>query len=72
MHFEDITLVHALPGRVRLKLGEMKNNPALAREVKKMLSAKPGVFRVEVNYTTGSILLQFDPEVIDLFQAANY
>ena len=72
MHFEDITLVHALPGRVRLKLGEMKNNPALARDLKKHLSAKPGILRVEVNHTTGSVLLHFDPGVIDLFQAVNY
>lgn len=67
MEFEDITIVHVLPGRVRLKLAELKNNPVMAREVKQRLSRNAGISRVAVNPITGSILMHYDPKVIDLF-----
>ena len=48
-------------------MAKLKNNPAMALDVKQRLSRKAGVSRVEVNPTTGSILMHYDPKVIDLF-----
>ena len=66
MECEEFTIVHMLPGRVRLKLAELKNNPDLARYLKQRLCRHAGISRVEVNPTTGSILMHYDPRVIDL------
>jgi copper chaperone CopZ len=55
-----VRVVHAIPGRVRLKIGEVRDNPALAWDVEEQLSRIPGVKRVEANPVTGSVLVLFD------------
>jgi hypothetical protein len=60
-----IKVVHAMPGRVRVKLSRLKNNPAFAREIQERLSGVEGIQRVEVNLVTGSVLLLYDAEGVD-------
>ena len=67
MAIDEFTVIHALPGRVRLKVAGIKNNPSLAQEIKQRLSNKAGVSRVQINPITGSVLMYYDPRVIDLF-----
>lgn len=62
MEDEDIQIVHAIPGRVRLKIADIKNNPSLVRLIKNRLSAIAGIKRVEGNPITGTVLVQFDPQ----------
>jgi len=60
MGIGGIKVVHTIPGRVRVKLSQIKENPALAREVHERLSAVQGIQRAEVNPITGSILVLYD------------
>ncbi|HEX8203583.1 MAG TPA: hypothetical protein VF590_24115 [Isosphaeraceae bacterium] len=54
-------ILHALPGRVRLRVAGLKRDPALAREIEGRLSADPAIRRVEASLVTGSVLILFDP-----------
>jgi Heavy metal associated domain 2 len=60
MGIGGIKIVHAIPGRVRVKISRLKENPALVREIQERLSAVRGIQRVEVNPITGSILVLYD------------
>jgi hypothetical protein len=57
---EGVSVVHAVPGRVRLKVTEVKNNLALAQAVRERLSALPGIRGVETNIVTGSVLVLYE------------
>jgi hypothetical protein len=61
MESEPVELLHATPGRIRLRVPEVKANPALAREIQKQFSTFKGVRRVEANPLTGSVLVLYDP-----------
>lgn len=60
MDLEGIELLHAIPGRVRLRVPEMKGNPELAREIQAHLSSIKLVHRSEANPVTGSVLILYD------------
>ncbi len=68
MDLEGLKVVHALPGRVRLRVAKVKGNPALARQAQKKLAQVPGIRQVEATPGTGSLLIQYDGE---LFSAAS-
>ncbi len=68
MELEGLKVVHALPGRVRLRVAKVKGNPALARQAQKKLAQVPGIRQVEATPGTGSLLIQYDGE---LFSAAS-
>ena len=57
---KGITVVHALPGRVRLKIPGVKDNPNLARQAQEKLVRVPGIQGVEANPATGSLLILYD------------
>jgi hypothetical protein len=58
---DSVRVVHAIPGRVRLKVTGVKDNPGLAAALEERLLGVEGIHRVEVNPVTGSILLLYDP-----------
>jgi hypothetical protein len=60
MGISGIQVIHAIPGRVRVKISRLKENPALGREIRERLSAVQGIQRVEVNPITGSVLILYD------------
>jgi hypothetical protein len=60
MESGGIKVVHAIPGRVRVKIAGLKENADLVREVQGRLSAVQGIQRVEVNPITGSVLILYD------------
>jgi Heavy metal associated domain 2 len=60
MESGGIRVVHAIPGRVRVKIAGLKENADLVREVQGRLSAVQGIQRVEVNPITGSVLILYD------------
>ncbi|MEW6386172.1 MAG: HMA2 domain-containing protein [Thermodesulfobacteriota bacterium] len=57
---KGITVAHALPGRVRLKIPRLKENPELARQAQAKLNQAPGIQGVEANPATGSLLILYD------------
>jgi len=61
MEIEGLKLVHALPGRVRLRVARVKGNPSLAQRAQKRLANVPGVIQVEAKPVTGSLLIRYDP-----------
>ncbi|MEW5803075.1 MAG: HMA2 domain-containing protein [bacterium] len=67
VNIKGFSITHAIPGRVRLKIARVKQNPVLAGEIQKRFSAIRGIHEVEVSSVTGSVLLIFDPkEVVSL------
>jgi hypothetical protein len=60
----EIKIVHAIPGRVRLKVAGLKANPPLGLTIQKRLRDVSGIKRVETNPVTGSVLVLFDPEAV--------
>ncbi len=57
---EGITVVHAIPGRIRLKIASLRDNSTLASELQHRLVAIQGVKQVETNPRTGSVLILYD------------
>jgi hypothetical protein len=60
METEGIRIVHASPGRIRLKIAGVKDNPALAGEIRRRLATAREVRHVETNPLTGSVLILYD------------
>jgi hypothetical protein len=55
-----LKIEHQTAGRVRMKLHGAKGNPELLAEIGKTFGVIPGVERVTVNPTTGSLVLHYD------------
>ena len=62
MKIAGLEVVHAMPGRVRLKVARVKGNPALARQAQEKLAKVPGIRQVEAKAGTGSLLIHYDLE----------
>ena len=60
MEIEGLKVVHALPGRVRLKVAKVKGNLAMARKAQEKLAKVPGIKQVEAQPGTGSLLIHYD------------
>jgi hypothetical protein len=60
----EIRMVHAIPGRVRLKVARLKDNPPLARVIQERLGAVRGIQGVEATPLTGSVLVLFEPQTV--------
>jgi hypothetical protein len=54
--------VHHVPGRLRVRIPEIRKNAAKAAEVKCLLDLY-GVDHLKVNHLTGSVVATFDPEL---------
>ncbi|MEJ2672160.1 MAG: hypothetical protein P8168_08165 [Deltaproteobacteria bacterium] len=66
---KGVTVMHALPGRVRLRIGPVKRNPKLARRAQEKLRQVPGIHRVEANPVTGSLLILYDLAMLTSVEA---
>ena len=55
-----IEVLHAIPGRARVRIDSLKRNPAVARRLSERLVNLPGMRRVEANVLTGTVLLVYD------------
>jgi copper chaperone CopZ len=64
MNIQNVKIVHFHPGRVRLRVKELRSAEALAREVEQTLGSVPGVTHVEASSLTGSILVEYDQSAI--------
>jgi Cu2+-exporting ATPase len=60
MSHAGVSLVHAIPGRVRLKLSDLRDNQDLADRIQRELPNLEGVDAVEANPRTGSVLIHYD------------
>ncbi len=62
----DFQVVHHSPGRLRVRLTQVLNNPEFAEQVQTMLSSIEGIHRISTNVVTGSVLVEYDPSSVDL------
>lgn len=56
----DAYVVHALPGRVRLRIPEKKNNHEYFSSLFNLMSKCQGLEKLVINPTMGSILIKYD------------
>jgi copper chaperone CopZ len=56
--------IHNVPGRVRIKTDVLRKNSGAADEIRKALSVIRGIGTVDINLTTGSILIHYNYEVV--------
>ena len=60
-----LRLVHMSPGRIRLKLDQVKGDVQRAREVEEGLRQVPKIYSADANPLTGSLLVTYDHEGLD-------
>jgi hypothetical protein len=58
--------IHHVPGRLRVRLPQLKRNPAYAADLRVGLQRRDGILSVECNAITGSLLVIYDPRTISL------
>ncbi len=51
---------HDIPGRLRIKFERFVNNPFQLNRIKELLSIN-GVYKINVNTVTGSVVVSYDP-----------
>lgn len=56
--------VHALNGRLRIKIPEIKGSPMRARELEDHFRLLTGMEQVSANPLTGSLLFLYDPDLL--------
>lgn len=70
--------MHNVPGRLRIKSPVIKNNSNAVDELKKALCTLYGIATVDINLTTGSLLVNYNSkavrhtEIIALLQRKGY
>ena len=71
------TIVHAIDGRLRLKVVKIKHNRAAATLLEESLRSIDGVKKVKATSSTGSVLIEYDEwqisanELAELFGVAS-
>ena len=61
MAMDGLKVVHAIPGRIRVKISLLKDDEDLARAIPGWFVGVPGVEGVEASALTGSVLVVYDP-----------
>ncbi len=61
---EGIKVSSFIPGRLRLKVNELHDNPELAEQVERKLSGVAGVKGVQANPVSASLLVKYDRKTI--------
>jgi archaellin len=56
---------HNTPGRLRIKSPVIKNSRNAAEGLKNLLSVLSGITSVDINPTTGSLLVKYDHETLN-------
>ena len=70
--------LHALDGRMRIKINEVKGSSAAAEEITRYLLSFPGIDEVNANPITGNVLILYNAKqisqrgILNLLQDASY
>lgn len=57
--------VHDVPGRLRIKTPMVKRSRSSARDVEGLIKQLRGINSIIVNFTTGSVVVLYDREIIN-------
>jgi Heavy metal associated domain 2 len=60
---------HQLPGRLRIKVPAAKGDREVLEEIKVSLLPEDGITDVDINTTTGSVVIHYEPEFYEGFTA---
>ena len=60
----DVQILHAIPGRIRFKISQVKENPAFAKQLEQTLACMQMVQWSKINARTGSVLIGYDSELL--------
>jgi len=60
----EFEIAHHVPGRLRLRSAVLKGNALASEEARRHLAQIVGVTSARANPSTGSVLLEYDPNVI--------
>lgn len=63
--------IHHIPGRLRIKIPSLQQQPGQAQKIRSSLSGMYGIDNVSVNTLTGSIVIYYDPAVFSVDQLIN-
>ncbi len=58
----DTDYLHALEGRIRVKVPEIKGSPAKAGELERRVQWHCGIHSIKANPTTGNVLIYYDSQ----------
>jgi hypothetical protein len=64
LDFNGIKVVSYFPGRIRLRVDKLKHDPGFAAAVQEKLQDVPGIKKLEVKESTGSILVVYDKKTL--------
>ncbi|MFA9459594.1 HMA2 domain-containing protein [Thiohalorhabdus sp. Cl-TMA] len=70
MDIDTVRVTHFMPGRVRLRMEDIKGSPETADWVQSILEGVQGIQPTEVSTVTGSVLLTYDRRALLTEQAA--
>jgi hypothetical protein len=65
-----IKVAHAIPGRIRLRGLDTKNNGRRVEGLREQIATFPSVRRVDVNRTCGSLVVNYEPSAQQSVQAS--
>jgi hypothetical protein len=57
---EDYTIVHSVPGRIRLRIPRLRTEPSFAKRLEKLLLTQDIVLGVRINQAASSIAIRYD------------
>jgi hypothetical protein len=63
--------IHAVPGRLRVKIQALKSNPHAEEEMTTLYSGLKGIGRVSFNPITGSVVITYDPNAVEAERILN-
>ena len=69
MMVHGATVVHHIPGRLRVRVRHAKHDPRMLEDLRNFVSGLSGVRSVEINPVTGSMLVHYEPESQEEIQA---
>ena len=60
----DVQILHAIPGRIRFRISQVKENAAFANQLEQTLARMQMVKWSQINSRTGSVLIGYDLELL--------
>jgi hypothetical protein len=57
--------IHDVPGRLRVKIAEIKKNPSVGIQIHELLEKIPGTTSLSIRSTTGSVIVTYNPQILN-------
>lgn len=57
--------VHTTPGRMRIKIPELKNRPRYGKKIEGLFARRKGIENLTLNPVTGSVVFEYDEDRVD-------